>query len=178
MTTPKTERPKITVSPVTTETAFSTDEILKRRLEGNPFADTRVEIPLREPGRWALKEANDHADPNRHYTIVHLEGWVPVIPSDLADGVTPEALGYRVSEDGFLVKGERNSERLYKMPAEAFKRIQFRKAEANKRGTGSQKAVREDIASATGAALGDEAGTFVQRHLHVSGEDREGPLVD
>jgi len=172
--TPK--RPRVTVAPRSVETAFSVEDIVQRRIQQDPFGAKELPIPLAEPGKWALKEANAEVDPGRHYAIVHRDGWVPLTPADLAPGVTAESIGYRVSEDGHLVRGVHGQERLYKMAKAHRDQIQLAKTAANKRGMGSAAKVRDDLASAAGSQMGDEAGSFIHQHVRLTGEDREGPL--
>lgn len=176
--TPKRGRPRVTVAPRTTETAFSADDIIAQRLRGgDPYGLRDLAIPIKDAQKWALKEANDYADENRHFSIIHKEGWVPVTKDDLAPGVTPESVGYRVAEDGqTLCRGERGRERLYKMTHENRQKIQMAKTAANKKGMGTAKAVREDVANATAGTHGSEAADFVYQNLRIHGEDREGPL--
>ena len=127
-TTPKRGRPpKITVAPRTTETAFSTDDIIARRLSGDPYGTREAQIPLKEAGKWAIKEANSLADENRHFNIVHKEGWIPLTVNDLADGITPDSLGYLVSPEGTLCRGKNGDERLYKMTVENRQRVAMAK---------------------------------------------------
>jgi hypothetical protein len=165
------------VAPRTATTTLSADDVLERRLKGDPRYTPAPTIPLREAGKWYVKEANSYGDLNRHYEMVHAEGYEPVTLNDLADGVTPDSIGYRLSEDGItLVRGERGQERLYKMSKVNRARLDARKTAMNNKGMGSAKAVREDIANATAATHGSEAADFVASKLHISGEDRiEGP---
>jgi hypothetical protein len=47
-----------------------------------------------------------------------------------------------------------------------------RKTEVNKKGMGSPDAVKRDMVNAAGNAHGDEAASFLNKHVHVTGYDR------
>ena len=165
--------PKITVAPRTP----SAEDIIKARLRNDPFSRSEVHVPLRDPGQWAIKEANSYADENRHFSIVHREGWVPVTMDDIQAGVSPESFGYRLAEDGHtLCRGVRGEERLYKMPTQARQQIAMAKADANKAGTGNASKVKAELSNVAARQFGSEAGDFVHDGIRITGEDREGPL--
>lgn len=178
------KRPKATVVPRSPEVVMTEEQLVefrRRKIEEikaaahlDPFGDQEVPIPLRERG-WKVKEANDYADENRHYQMRHKFKYEPVTAADLPDGVTPESVGYRLGEDGQLCRGPRGTEKLWKMPDEAYDYRQQLKTEKNKKGMGSAKAMKEDAANAAANTFGAQAGDFVSR-LHIRGEDREGPL--
>jgi hypothetical protein len=170
-------KPRITVSPRSAETVLDTDAIIQRRLKGDPRYSKPPEIPLKDKGKWYLKEANSMADANRHYTIVHEEGYQPVTIHDLADGITPQSVGFQVAADEItLCRGPHGDERLYKMDVNYRKQIESKKTELNKKGMGSAKAVREDAANAVASVGGSEAADFVFNRMHMNGGDTEGPL--
>jgi hypothetical protein len=184
---PKTRgrKPKITVAPRTPET-LDVDAIIARRLAGDPRYVRPADVPLRDQAQWYLKEANSYGDANRHYTIVHEEGYLPVTVDDLPDGVTPQSVGWEVSADGLtLCRGINGAERLYKMSKTNRRKIEMAKTTLNKKGTGSVKAVREDMAHAAAAQFGAEAGEAVYsgrgpfggiQVRPIEGGDTEGPL--
>lgn len=176
MDEPKVKKPRITVSPRTPET-LDVDSIIARRLAGDPRYVKQPEVPLREKGKWYLKEANSLADANRHYTIVHEEGYLPVTIHDLPEGVSPTSIGYQTAADGItLCKGVNGDERLYKMTKEHRRLIEMKKTEMNKKGMGSAKAMRDDAANAVAGVAGSEGAEFVAKHLRITGSDSEGPL--
>jgi hypothetical protein len=151
---------------------FDTDSVIARRLAGNPFGGRDMTVPLRDPERWATYEANSLADPNNHYQMVYVKGWVPLRVEDLAPGISPESIGWQVDADGTLCRGPRQDQRLYKMPKELYAQIQQAKTAANLRGTGSAKAVKEALVESASAQLGDEAASFTRSNITVTGSDR------
>jgi hypothetical protein len=157
---PKRGRPRVSMTS-RAEGAKNRNAALARRLQGNPFATGSKSVPVRDPEKWALRWANSDANENRHYQMTHDLGWESVTPADLPEGVTPDQIGLRVSEDGGLVRGVRGQERLYKMAAEDFAAVQQRKTEANLRGVGSAAKIRHDMANATASAHGSEAADYV-----------------
>lgn len=151
---------------------YNVDDVIARRLSGEPFGSRQTIIPLREPGKWALYEANSLADRNMHYRMVHELGWVPVFASDLEPGLTPEQIGWQVDAGGILCRGDKGDQKLYKMPVEVRDQIQAAKTRANLKGMGSAKAVKESVVAATSAQMGDEGASFVQNSITITGGDR------
>ncbi len=89
-----------------------------------------------------------------------------------ADGITPESIGFRVSEDGqTLVRGARGDEVVYKMPKATYDQIQGMKASANTRALRSEKAAVEDIATAAATAHGDQAADFIHANTRITIKD-------
>lgn len=167
-------KPQITV---TDRSAFSVDDVIARRLSGEPFGLKSADIPLREPGKWALRIANSQMNDARHYDMVHRLGYQPATLDDLAEGVTPESVGFRLAEDGkTLCKGVRGDEVLYKMPKDAHTKIQFAKAAANSKSMTSERAAKEDVANAAAAQHGSQAAEYIQKNTTVRVSDRQGPL--
>jgi hypothetical protein len=168
-------KPDITVTP--RAEAVDIDAIIAKRLQGQPFGARTVTIPLKEPERWATFIANSLADENNHYRMVHELGWLPLTIDDLAEGITPISIGWQTKEDGrTLCRGPRGDEIAYKMDKHIRHQIQMAKTAENKKGIGSAKALKESAANAVAGQMGSEAADFVHKHLHVRGEDREGPL--
>lgn len=165
-------KPRITVSPRADESQWSPEDVIAKRLAGAPFGVKTDTIPMREPGRWALRIANSQVHDSRHYDMAHKLGYRPVTKDDLPDGITPESVGFRVSEDGAtLVKGVRGDEVLYKMPVEAYNKIQFAKAEANTKGLRSERAAKSDVAAAAAVAHGDQAAEYIDKHAKITIRD-------
>ena len=94
------KEPTITVQARSDEATWSADDIIAKRLSGQPFGVRSDVIPMREPGKWALRVANSDVHESRHYDMTHKLGYLPVLSSDLAEGVTPESMGFRIAEDG------------------------------------------------------------------------------
>jgi hypothetical protein len=168
-------KPQISVTP-RTESAFDIDEIIRKRLAGNPFGVGTTEIPMREPGKWATYLANGDLHPSRLYEMTARKGWVPFTVDDLPENVTPESIGFSVNEAGALCRGTRGQEIVYKQPAEVRQQIQAAKTAANMRGMGTASKVKQSIVEAASGSLGDEAATSLNQHLHVTGQDTRGPL--
>lgn len=161
----KKDTPSITVSPRADESQWSQEDIIAKRLAGAPFGIKADQIPLREPGKWALRVANTQAHDSRHYDMTHRLGYRPVTKDDLPEGITPESVGFRLAEDGAtLVRGIRGDEVLYKMPAESYQQIQLAKAAKNVEGMRSEKAAKNAVVEATAAAHGAEAAEYISNH--------------
>lgn len=167
--------PRVTVES-RLETGLDYDQIIARRLEGNPFGTSAITIPMRDPGRWATYLANQEVHPSRLYQMKYQLGWQEVTAADLEPGTTPESIGFQVSETGALCRGPRQSEVLFKQPMSVRKAVEARKAEYNLKGLGSAAAVKADLVQAAGNTFGDEAGTFMDRHLEVRGSDQRGTI--
>lgn len=163
---------KVVVAPRADET-FDIDAVIRRRLEGEPFGARDTTVPLKDGAKWATYEANSMADRNMHYRMVHQLGWLPVRVEDLADGITPESIGWQVDAGGVLCRGPQQDQKLYKQPVDVRHRIAQAKAAANLKGIGSAKAVKDSMVAAASAQLGDEAATFTNG-LTVTGSDRRG----
>lgn len=140
---------------------------LERRLApgANPHATSQKVIPLREPHRWQLYIANDYADEQQLYRMVHEYGWLPLEVGDLS--VPPEQIGYRISESGHVVRGPQGREVIFKMDKRDYALLMQRKTERNNAGIGSQAKTRAQMAESAAATFGDEAGEYV--HKHVTG---------
>ena len=166
--------PKIgAVIPRAEESTWSTDDVLAKRLAGQPFGIKTSTIPLAEPGKWQLYIANSNVDESRHYNMVFTHGWVPVTVEDLQPGVVPESVGLRVNEAGALCRGARGDEVLYKMPKAIYDQLQKAKAAKNVEGMGSAKKAREDAAVAAAAAHGDEAADYIYKHANITVKDTQ-----
>lgn len=140
---------------------------LERRLApgADPHQASDRKIPLKEPHRWQLYVANDYAEPDGLYRMVHEYGWLPLEPADIA--CNPEDIGYRVNESGHLVRGPQGREVVFKMAIEDYRLLMQRKTERNNRGIGSQSKTKFAMAESAAAAHGSEAGDWV--HKHVTG---------
>lgn len=172
---PKPKIPAITVAPRAANVDI--DRIIAKRLAGDPFADGTQAIPLKDAEKWDTYIGSGEVNPNRHYELVNRKGWIPLTIADLPEGVTPQAIGWNVAEDGqTLCRGVRGQEVAYKMPKEVRSQIQAAKTRANLKGTGSATKVKEDVANAVGGSLGSEAADWTQRNISITGGDRQGPL--
>ena len=179
---PKRRKATITVTPRTEDTVFDVDSIIQRRL-ANPFAGGDRDIPIKNRADWDLYIATSEFDPNAHYEMQAVKGWVPVTVDDLPDGLTPSQAGWNVAEDGrTLCRGVRGQEIPYKMPHDVRQAILMRQDEINRKGTKSESQAINDVAEAAGGTFGSEAGDFVHRHVKgtLAGggaiRDHRGPL--
>ena len=163
------QKPTVTISPRSDESQWNPEDVIAKRLAGAPFGLRTDVIPLREPGRWQLYIASSQINEGRHYEMTHQKGWVPFTRADLADGISPESLGFRVAEDGqTLVRGTRGEEVVYKMPQATYDQIQAMKADANTRAMKSENAAKHDAAEAAVATLGTEAADYISQHAKIT----------
>lgn len=174
-----TKKPTISVTPRADIAAADIDSIAQnineRRLRGERVRNN--EIPLAEPGKWALRRANSLAEDNRHYAMVHELGWVPLTVDDLAPGTTPESIGYRLAEDGkTLCKGTRGDEVLYKKDKQAHQEIKMREALDRQKVQRSEMAAKQDVANAVAGAHGSQAAEYIAKNTTVRITDAQGPL--
>lgn len=156
---PRPRKSQITVTS-RADAAKTRNVALARRLaSGNPFGGGTRAIPLKEPGRWHTYIANTLANPNELYEMKE-RGWVPLEIADLACPI--EESGFRLSEDGHIVRGgQAQMEMVFKMEKADYDMLVAAKTAANMRGIGSAKQVKVDMAEAASAQLGDEAATFI-----------------
>lgn len=168
----KQDTPEITVTPRSDESTWHPEDVIAQRLAGSPFGIRADAIPLREPGKWALRIANSGVNDSRHYDMVHKLGYVPFTRSDLPDNITPESIGFRVAEDGqTLVRGTRGDEVIYKMPKDSYEQIQLAKAAKNVEGMTSEKKARGEVATAAAQTHGSQAGEFIAKHATITIKD-------
>jgi hypothetical protein len=118
------------------------------------------EIPMKEGG-WYTRIENNYADESMHHRMVHELGYEVVTPEMLA--CKPEEIGFKVSPDGYLVRGPNGGEMVYRMPVEDRKLLERAQTEANLRGIGSRSKTRDDMANKAGKEFGDEAGEYLSK---------------
>jgi hypothetical protein len=147
--------------------------VLEKRLSGgNPFGIESVPIPLKESG-WVTYIANGGRSDGRLYQMKAVKGWEPVLVSDCA--VKPEDIGFRHSPEGYLCRGEKGQEVVFKMRQADFTRLQQAKTAQNLKGIGSSAKTKASIAEAATAQFGDEAGQFVNEHFVGEVRDWRAP---
>lgn len=129
--------------------------VLERRLQ-NPFGEGSIPVRLKEPG-WTLHVINANLRPGRYHDVVRNKGWVPVEATEI-DG-DPMDFGFDVKE-GRIVRGERGSEILVKMPTADYQQIQMAKDAHNKRQT-SAHAVKTAAVERAAKEFGDQAGDAI-----------------
>lgn len=146
--------------------------VLERRLQ-NPFGDGSPKVELRDPG-WVVHIINTLARPGRYHDVVRNKGWVPVEPADLEGQA--EDYGFDVRENR-VVRGERGTEVLMKMPAEDYAKIQMAKDAHNKAKT-SPARLKRDVVEQTAAQHGDEAGDYLYRNVTITDTRAPVPLEE
>ena len=137
--------------------------VIERRLH-DPFGIPSRDIPLKgNKMGWVVRTfCADPEHPNRHYDAVHRLGWTPVTELDLVE--TAQSLGFTVSVDNRVVRGDKGQEVLMAMPREDFDRIQARKAEVNTKSLRGE-SMRNEVATVTGKEHGDEAGSHTFKNF-------------
>lgn len=140
---------------------------LARRLAGNPHGGGTKALPMKEPGRYHTYIANNYADEGELLRMKE-RGWVPLEPGDLACSV--EETGFRLSPDGYMVRGPQGQEMVFKMAAEDYALLQQAKTDVNNRGIGSASRIKADMANAAAGQLGGEAAEYIN--------SLEGSVVD
>lgn len=138
--------------------------VLAKRLQSGNLGGGggTADLPLKEREKWYLRRDNQQADPNMFYRLRHELGYVPVTPDDLPEGLTPDAIGCRVTLDGQLAMGDgAHEERWFKMSAAHRAMLDDAATTANNRGIGSAKKIKQDAAEAAAGQFGSEAGDFV-----------------
>lgn len=131
--------------------------VLERRLQ-NPFGEGSQPIQLKQPG-WTLHIINANLRSGRYHDVVRNKGWVPVEASEI-DG-DPMDFGFDV-KDGRVVRGERGSEILVKMPTRDYQKIQMAKDAYNKKLI-KPKVVREAAMQKAAKEFGDSAADAIDR---------------
>lgn len=143
-------------------------EVLNRRLQ-SPFGAPSAQVHLKEAG-WSCRWFNSAVSADHVYRSKQ-NGWQPVRPSELVD---PEQIGgFEVSPDGFVTRGEKGQEVLMKLPESWREQIATKKAERNVENMKMGRA-KQDVATAAGRALGDQAGEFINDNVTMVGDVKDG----
>ncbi len=174
----KEKKPTITVSPRSDESTWSADDIIRKRLEGDPFGrKSGNDVPMRDREAWHQHWFNSLNDPGRLHDVRHNKGWVPVTVDDLPEGITPESIGLQVGTDGSIRRGDRATEEvLFKMPEHLNQQIQMRKAEKNTKGLRSEAAAKNEAAEAVAGSHGSQAADYISKHANITIKDHQGPM--
>jgi len=146
--------------------------VLERRLQ-NPFGDSSVPIRLKEPG-WTVHVINTTIRPGRYHDVVRNKGWVPVAPEDL-DGDADE-YGFDV-KDGRVVRGERGSEVLMKMPEADYRAIQQAKDDHNRAMT-NPKRMKRDVLEQAAGQYSDQAASYLDQNVSITSSRAPVPLEE
>jgi len=160
-------KPRIEVTERNLQTDINTliesDPRYKARLD-NPFNPPSVPIALKDESRecrWFNSAiASDHIWRNKQ------KGWDQVRPTDVVD--LEQIGGYVVSPDGFITRGEHGREVLMSMPKVIRAAVQIAKTRKNNELMGNPNRMREEVMSAAGKSLGDEAASYIQKHVNVT----------
>lgn len=153
-----------------TTTALPSISVLERRLQ-NPFGEGSIPIKMKQPG-WTLHIINASLRSGRYHDVVRNKGWVPVEANEI-DG-DPADFGFDVKE-GRVVRGERGSEVLVKMPTKDYQRIALAKDDVNRRGLGGQ-AVKKAATEKAAREFGDQAADMVDQNISFNATRGPVPL--
>jgi hypothetical protein len=136
--------------------------VIERRL-ANPLGKRTREIPLKDELKgWTVRVFTKDAEhQDRHYEAVHELGYTPCKPEDFP--VDPQSLGFSLSPDGHVVRGEKGQDMVMRIPTADWKKIQRAKAMANLQSIKKHN-LKEEVAQATAKTHGDEAGEAVFKH--------------
>lgn len=146
--------------------------VLERRLQ-NPFGEPSAPIDLKDSSlecRWF-----NAAIASDKVWRAKMKGWSPVTPDMLRD--LDQVGGYVKSPDGFVTRGDRGQEVLMAMPKDWRREIQLAKTRENNRNMGNPNAMKQEIVSAAGDQLGDQAADFLQRRMGIIGQVTDGREV-
>ena len=135
--------------------------VVERRLaSGSVFTAASRPIPLKEPDLWVLRVVNTAISDDRLYAMQAEKGWVYALPEDLA--IDPVEVGLKVV-DGRIVRGDKGTEVLMKIPKADYDAIVKMKDAENRKMTFGKKATKDAIMAAASQQLGDEGAEFLSR---------------
>ena len=142
------------------------------RLKDEP---THAQDPTGKKRKWYVRWINGEID-GRTAQIRDVMGYVPVRVDELqsADSIS----GLSPTTDGIVRRGEKGREWLAKMPLELYTEVKRRQRETLNTRQRNAKMVRQDLAEAAGAQLGDEAGTTLEHGLSVEIKRQRTTLAD
>lgn len=107
--------------------------VVERRIkfgDENVLAGTQTIELVNQPEPMYLRWGNMAMEGRNHY-LQKAKGWVPVTTAELANALDAGDLG--TSPEGYVVRGEKGREVLYKMPLRLYRQVEQRKAEDNLR---------------------------------------------
>lgn len=125
------------------------------KLRENATTCFKCKKPLR---KWIVRWVNTSIE--ERWGQIKSKGYVPVEVKELNDTQDVSDLVQRAETSGetYVRRGDRGQEVLCKMPLELYIYLKRAQRESQKLRANSKKAMREDLAEAAGAELGDEAG--------------------
>ena len=143
-------------------------KVLERRLR-DPLGQTSAPIDLKDRSlvcRWFnAGKASDQIWRGKQ------AGWEPVRAEELAD---PDQVGgFTKSPEGYVTRGDRGQELLMAMPKTYREQIEIAKAKHNARNMGDPVATKQEVVSAAGDRLGDQAADFINRRVNIVGGVRD-----
>lgn len=111
--------------------------------------------------RWYVRWVNTQWE--GRWAAIKAKGYVPVEVKELKDEQDVADLVKKAEGSGsvYVRRGDRGHEVLCKMPLELFNYIKRAQREKVSLRSNSKKAMRDDLAEAAGAELGDEAGQMI-----------------
>jgi hypothetical protein len=157
--------------------------VLERRLE-NPDLPGSLPIRLKdEPTHaqdphgkkriWYLRWV-DTGENGRYSMVTDVHGYVPVRVEELQSAVS--TIGAADTKDGIVRRGDKGREVLCKIPLELYNAIKSEQQRVRERRSRNARAVKHDIASAAGVALGDEAGQTISDEFSLEVKHGRGTL--
>jgi len=126
---------------------------------------------VNQPEPMTLRWGNMLLGEGRNHYLQSFKGWVPVRMAELANSLDMGLL--TESPEGFVTRGEKGHEVLYKMPTRLYRQVQQRKVEDNLRRSRSAKHLKEQTQA--GMVRDAEAGAPDGERLK-RGSDRLGRL--
>ena len=149
--------------------------VVERRLaSGSVFTAASRPIPLKEPDLWVLRVVNTAISDDRLYAMQAEKGWVYALPEDLA--IDPVEVGLKVV-DGRIVRGDKGTEVLMKIPKADYDAIVKMKDAENRKMTFGKKATKDAIMAAASQQLGDEGTEFLSRTVSTM-EIKDGRALE
>lgn len=152
----KTEKAPVTDKP--------TISVIERRLQRGVFSGASAGIPLKNPKALVTYTMDTKRDDDRRL-VMQEKGWTYLAVEDLA--VSPESIGYRVTEDGKVVRGEHGRHVVMKMRMDDYKRISKAKSDYNVQDTFGKKSIKSAMVNGVAGEHGSQAADFVNSAVNT-----------
>lgn len=138
--------------------------VMERRLQRGVFHQGSHGIPLKHPEKWVTRIVDSKITTDRPW-VMQEKGWVYLEPDDLA--VSPDQIGWKVSADGKIVRGEHGRDIVMKMAKADWDLLNQHKTRENLKQTFGTKQVKNAMVNAAAAAHGEEAAEYVSKHAQT-----------
>lgn len=146
--------------------------VVERRLQSpSVFGSGSPAIRLKDPS-WTIHIINTDIKRGRYHEVVGEKGWVPVEAQDV-DG-DPADFGFE-TRNGRLVRGERGTEVLMKMPTRYVEQVAQRKAAENTAQV-NPKRLKRDVVQQAAGQYSDQAASFLEQNITIKSERAPVPL--